>query len=310
MEWTGVHPLQNGQMKSNLLLLLTAVIWGFAFVAQRAAMEFIGPFTFNTARFTLGSLSLIPLLLINQKKKFGKEKFLPLSDKKLLYGGLAAGTVLFLGATFQQGGLVYTDAGKAGFITGFYIILVPILGLFVKQKTSLLTWIGATVAILGLYFLSVNETFDVNIGDILVLIGAFFWAIQILVIGFYSNKVDPFQLAFTQFVVCAGFSFIAALIAEKIILQNILNASLPILYAGIFSVGIAFTIQVVAQRDAHPANAAIIMSLEAVFAVLGGWMILNESIPIRGIIGCLLMLIGMILSQLYLLKRNKENFST
>ena len=292
-------------MKSNLLFLLTAVIWGFAFVAQRAGMEFLGPFTFNTARFALGSLSLIPLLLINQRRKFEKEKFLPLNDKKLLYGGLAAGTVLFLGANFQQGGLVYTDAGKAGFITGFYVILVPILGLFIKQKTSLLTWLGAVVAVVGLFFLSVNEALDINIGDILVLIGAFFWAIQILVIGYYSTKVDPFQLAFSQFVVCAVLSFIAALITETIVLQNVLLTYLPILYAGLFSVGIAFTIQVVAQREAHPANAAIIMSLEALFAVIGGWMILNESIPVRGLIGCLLMLIGMILSQLYLFNRKK-----
>ena len=292
-------------MKSNLLLLLTAVIWGFAFVAQRAGMEYLGPFTFNTARFTLGSLSLIPLLLINQKRKFEKEKFLPLNDKNLLYGGLAAGTVLFLGATFQQGGLVYTDAGKAGFITGFYIILVPILGLFIKQKTSFFTWLGAIVAIVGLYFLGVNESFDINLGDVLVLVGAFFWAIQILVIGFYSKKSDPFKLAFSQFVVCAVLSFIAALISETIVLQNILLAYLPILYAGLFSVGIAFTIQVVAQRDAHPANAAIIMSLEAVFAVIGGWMILNESIPMRGLFGCVMMLIGMIISQLYLFRGKK-----
>jgi drug/metabolite transporter (DMT)-like permease len=268
-------------------------------------MEFLGPFTFNTARFTLGSLSLIPLLIINRNKKFKKEKFLPLNDKNLLFGGLAAGTMLFLGATFQQGGLVYTEAGKAGFITGFYVILVPILGLFIKQKTSLITWLGAIVATVGLYFLSLNETFDVNIGDVLVLIGAFFWAIQILVIAFYSTKVDAFQLAFIQFVVCAMLSFIASLFSETIIFQNSVNAILPILYAGIFSVGIAFTVQVVAQREAHPANAAIIMSLEAVFALIGGWIILNESIPIRGFIGCVLMLIGMILSQLYLFNRKK-----
>jgi drug/metabolite transporter (DMT)-like permease len=292
-------------MKSNLLLLLTAVIWGFAFVAQRAGMEYLGPFSFNTARFTIGGLSLIPLLLVNQKRKFEKEKFLPLTNKNFLYGGLAAGTVLFLGATFQQGGLVYTDAGKAGFITGFYVILVPILGLFIEQRTSLLAWLGALVAIVGLYFLSVNETFDINIGDVLVLIGSFFWAIQILVIGFYSKRIDPFQLAFSQFVVCALLSFAAALITETIVLQNVILAYLPILYAGLFSVGIAFTIQVVAQREAHPANAAIIMSLEAVFAVLGGWVILNESIPLRGLFGCVLMLIGMILSQLYLFNRKK-----
>jgi len=291
-------------MKSNLLLLLTAVIWGFAFVAQRAGMEYIGPFTFNTARFTLGSLSLVPLLLINKRRKFERVGFLPINNKNLLLGGLAAGTTLFLGATFQQSGLVYTEAGKAGFITGFYIILVPILGLFIGQKTSMLTWLGAVVAVIGLFFLGSNETLEVNLGDILVFIGAFFWAIQILVIGFYSIKTDAFQLAFLQFVVCAVLSTVTALIWENIIISNILLAYLPILYAGLFSVGIAFTIQVVAQRDAHPANAAIIMSLEAVFAVLGGWLILNESIPLRGFIGCFLMLVGMILSQLYLLKRN------
>lgn len=289
-------------MKSNLLLLITAVIWGFAFVAQRAGMEFLGPFTFNTARFTLGSISLIPLLLINQKRKSHKS-ILYFPDKKIfIQSGLIAGFVLFLGSTFQQLGLVYTDAGKAGFITGFYIILVPILGLLIKQKTSLYTWLGAIVAIIGLYFLSVNEKFEINIGDILVLIGAFFWAIQILVIGYYSTRVDSFQLAFSQFLVCSVLSLAASLLAEKIILQNILYSYLPVLYAGIFSVGIAFTIQVVAQREAHPANAAIIMSLEAVFAVIGGWLILNETIPVRGLIGCLLMMSGMIISQLYLFK--------
>jgi drug/metabolite transporter (DMT)-like permease len=292
-------------LKSNLLLLLTAVIWGFAFVAQRLGMEYIGPFTFNTARFTLGSLSLIPLLIINQKIKNDGVSFLPINDKKFLLGGLAAGTTLFLGATFQQSGLVYTEAGKAGFITGFYVILVPLLGLFIKQKTSWVTWLGAIVAIIGLYFLSINESLNINLGDILVLVGAFFWAIQILVIGFYSTKVDAFQLAFSQFVVCATLSAAAAFISETVIFSNILLAYLPILYAGLFSVGIAFTIQVVAQREAHPANAAIIMSLEAVFAVIGGWMILDEVISVRGLIGCWLMFIGMILSQLYLFQRKK-----
>lgn len=287
-------------MKSNLLLLLTAVIWGFAFVAQRAGMEFLGPFTFNAARFLLGSLSLVPLLIINRNRKFEQKRFLRLDNKTLLSGGFAAGIFLFLGATFQQSGLVYTSAGKGGFITGFYIILVPILGLFVKQRTSLFTWLGAIVAMVGLYFLSINENFEINIGDVLVFIAAFFWAGQILAIGFYSNKTDPIQLAFLQFLVCACLSLIASLISEDISLSSLYHALIPILYAGIFSAGIAFTLQVVAQREAHPANAAIIMSLEAVFAVIGGWLILNESIPLRGLIGCGLMLLGMILSQLYL----------
>ena len=297
-------------MKSNLLLLLTAIIWGFAFVAQRVGMEYIGPFTFNTVRFTIGSLSLIPLLVFIKKKKNESKPTIQLNNKVLLYGGLAAGISLFLGATFQQSGLVYTDAGKAGFITGFYVILVPILGLFIKQKTSSLTWLGAVVAVIGLYFLSISATLEINLGDILVLIGSFFWAIQILVIGFYSKKVDSLQLALLQFIVCSLFSLVAAILTETIIIENLLLAYIPILYAGIFSVGIAFTIQVIAQKKAHPANAAIIMSLEAVFAVLGGWLILNESIPPRGLLGCMLMLIGMILSQLYLFKIKSTTIST
>jgi drug/metabolite transporter (DMT)-like permease len=297
-------------LKSNILLFITAIIWGFAFVAQRAGMEYIGPFTFNAARFTLGSLSLIPLLYISRRKKLKRKIIFPENNNTLLLGGLSAGIVLFLGSSFQQTGLVYTSAGKSGFITGFYIILVPILGLFVKQKTSYITWIGAIIAVVGLFFLSIDEKLVINIGDVLVLIGAFFWAIQILVIGYFSNKIDPFQLAFSQFVFCAIFSFIAAFSTEAINILNILDAWLPILYAGFFSVGIAFTLQVVAQREANPANAAIIMSLEAVFAVIGGWLVLNETIPVRGLIGCALMLTGMIVSQLYLLTKNKPKILT
>jgi drug/metabolite transporter (DMT)-like permease len=293
-------------MKSNLLLLLTAVIWGFAFVAQRAGMEYLGPFTFNTARFLLGSLSLVPLLIINRNRSFEQKRFLRLDNKTLLAGGFAAGIFLFLGASFQQAGMVYTSAGKGGFITGFYIILVPILGLFIKQRNSLFTWLGAIVAMIGLYFLSINENFEINIGDVLVFVAAFFWAGQILVIGFYSNKTDSIQLAFLEFMVCAFLSLIAALITEDILILNLYHTLITILYAGIFSAGIAFTLQVVAQREAHPANAAIIMSLEAVFAVIGGWLILDESIPLRGLFGCFLMLVGMILSQLYLFRRKKE----
>jgi drug/metabolite transporter (DMT)-like permease len=291
-------------MKANLLLLITAIIWGFAFVAQRAGMEFLGPFTFNTARFTLGSLSLVPLLLINKKRKFSQSKIISVDNKTLLSGGLYAGIFLFLGASLQQTGMVYTTAGKGGFITGFYIILVPILGLFIKQKTSFLTWLGAIVAMAGLYFLSVTNDLEINIGDVLVFSAAFFWAGQILVIGFFSNKTDSIQLAFLQFLMCAILSFVSAVVSEDIILYNLYQAIIPILYAGIFSAGIAFTLQIIAQKEAHPANAAIIMSLESVFAVIGGWMILSETIPLRGFLGCGLMLTGMIISQSYLFKKN------
>ena len=283
------------------------MIWGFAFVAQRSGMEFLGPFTFNAVRFTLGGISLIPLLLINRKRKFNNKPFSPfLSNKILLKGGIIAGVILFFGASFQQGGMVYTTAGKAGFITGLYIILVPILGIMFKQKTSAAIWLGAVIAFVGLYLLSVNENLTMGLGDLLVLASAFFWGLHVLVIGRYSPKTDPIQLAFFQFMLCAFFSLIASIILETTVLQNILAASVPILYAGVVSVGIAYTLQVVAQQETHPSHAAIIMSLEAVFAVIGGWIILDESIPLRGLIGCGLMLTGMILSQVGIRFKRKK----
>jgi len=296
-------------MKSNILLLITAMLWGFAFVAQRSGMEYLGPFTFNAIRFALGGISLIPLLLFNQHRKFKNKKFLPLlTDKMLLKGGAVAGIIIFFGASLQQGGIVYTSAGKAGFITGLYIILVPILGLILKQKTSLRTWIGAFVAVLGLYLLSVRNDLSIGLGDLLVLASAFFWAAHVLWISRISRKTDPIQLAFFQFMICSILSFIIALVNEVSTLQNVFDAAIPILYAGVVSVGIAYTLQVVAQRDAHPSHAAIIMSLESVFAVIGGWIVLNESIAFRGLIGCSLMLAGMIISQINL-KIKLSNFN-
>ena len=283
------------------------MLWGFAFVAQRSGMEFVGPFTFNAVRFTLGGISLIPLLLLNKRRKFINEPHLPLSSNKiLLRGGIIAGIILFFGASLQQGGMVYTTAGKAGFITGLYIILVPILGIMFKQKTSSAIWLGALIASAGLYLLSVQENFSIGLGDLLVLASAFFWGLHVLVISRFSPKTDPIQLAFFQFMLCAFFSLIASLIIESTTLQNILDASVPILYAGVVSVGIAYTLQVVAQRDAHPSHAAIIMSLEAVFALIGGWIILDESIPLRGLIGCGLTLTGMIISQVGITFKEKK----
>ncbi len=274
------------------------MIWGFAFVAQRSGMEYLGPFTFNAIRFALGGFSLIPILLLNQKRQFENKKFLPIiSDKILLKGGIVAGIIIFFGASFQQGGIVYTSAGKAGFITGLYIILVPILGLMFKQKTSSGTWIGAFLAVVGLYLLSIKSDFSIGLGDLLVLASAFFWAMHVLWIGRISPKSDPIQLAFFQFMLCSVLSLIMAMVYEVSTLQNIIDAAIPILYAGFVSVGIAYTFQVVAQREAHPSHAAIIMSLESVFAVIGGWIVLNEGIALRGLIGCALMLGGMIISQ-------------
>jgi len=297
-------------LKSNILLFITAIIWGFAFVAQRAGMEFVGPYTFNAIRFALGGLSLLPLLILNKKRKFNFQNYSYLKNKYFIYGGIVAGIILFLGSTFQQIGIVYTTAGKAGFITGLYIIFVPLFGLFLKNKTSAGTWIGAIIAVLGLYFLSVTESFSIGLGDMLVLVSGFFWAAHVLLIGKISPKTDPIQLAFFQFIICSFLSLIAAVISETSTLKNIYDASIPILYAGVCSVGIAYTLQVVAQREAHPAHAAIIMSLEAVFALIGGWLILDEIIPLRGLLGCALMLTGMLVSQLYLLTKNKTKILT
>ncbi len=287
-------------VKSDALLLTTAIIWGFAFVAQRAGMDYVGPFTFNGIRFAIGSLSLLPLVLMSREQRTATNKILPNPGlKTILFGGAALGLALFSGASLQQIGLVYTTAGKAGFITGLYVIMVPVLGLFWKQQPKIGTWIGVILAAIGLYFLSVTEQFTIEMGDLLVLIGAIFWAAHVLIVGWLSPRINPIKLAFSQYVACSILSLITASVVELITLSSIFEAAIPILYAGLLSVGIAYTLQVIAQRDAHPAHAAILLSLEAVFAAVGGWLILGEIISPRGLVGCGLMLAGMLLSQLW-----------
>lgn len=287
-------------VKSDALLLTTAIIWGFAFVAQRVGMDYVGPFTFNGIRFAIGSLSLLPLVLMSREQRTATNKILPNPGlKTILFGGAALGLALFSGASLQQIGLVYTTAGKAGFITGLYVIMVPVLGLFWKQQPKIGTWIGAILAAIGLYFLSVTEQFTIEMGDLLVLIGAIFWAAHVLIVGWLSPRINPIKLAFSQYVACSILSLITASVVELITLSSIFEAAIPILYAGLLSVGIAYTLQVIAQRDAHPAHAAILLSLEAVFAAVGGWLILGEIISPRGLVGCGLMLAGMLLSQLW-----------
>lgn len=292
--------MKTSTLKSDFLLTITAAIWGFAFIAQRAGMEYVGPFTFNAIRFALGALVLFPFLFRRTHKT--NESTGNTAPRSIFVGAGLAGIILFLGSTFQQVGIVYTTAGKAGFITELYVILVPILGIFLGNRTNLQIWAGAFLAIVGLYFLSIHEDFSMTNGDLLVLVSAFFWASHILLIDRLTSRLDTFQLAFFQFFVCALLSLIGAVIAEEIVLANILKAAVPILYAGLMSVGIAYTLQVVAQKEAHPSHAAIIMSLESVFAALGGWWILNEVLNTREILGCFLMLTGMILSQIRLRK--------
>ena len=292
--------MQTRYLTSDLLFLTTATIWGFAFVAQRMGMDHVGPFTFNGIRFFLGAMVLLPFIYgRSRRQRGGKDpRPKPESHRLALFGSLA-GLAIFAGASLQQVGLVYTTAGKAGFITGLYVIIVPIMGLCWGQRTNAGTWFGALLATVGMYLLSVTEDVSISMGDLLELIGAVFWAGHIHLIGWVSPKTDALKLAVTQYVVCAAASLAVAAVFETITLSGIINAVAPILYGGLLSVGIAYTLQVVAQRHAHPAHAAILLSLESVFAALGGWLILDEVMSGRGMSGCCLMFSGMLVSQLY-----------
>ncbi len=287
-------------IRANLLLLLTAAIWGFAFVAQRAGMEYVGPFTFNGVRFLLGGLSLLPLLFF-----FSRNEPSPVKKSGVLFPGVLAGIVLFTAASLQQIGIVTTTAGKAAFITSLYIVLVPIISLFMGQTTSKGTWLGCVLSVVGLYFLCIKESSAIQFGDLLVLIGAFLWAVHILVIGYFSPRVDVLKLSFVQFMTCSALSLILAFITEEFVLSNLLAAAVPILYGGIGSVGIAYTLQAVGQKYARPAHAAIILSMEAVFAAIGGFLLLGEYLEIQEILGCFLMLSGMLVSQTQGLRTGK-----
>lgn len=301
--------MKEKEFKSELLLLLAAAIWGFAFVAQRVGAKYVGTYTFNGVRFALGSLSLIPLILYFDKKSKGNVPLLEYKKPKsytLLAGG-CMGVVLFIASSLQQIGLSYTSAGKAGFITGLYIVIVPILGLFLKHRISKLTWMSVILAVVGLYFLSVTSSFTMAKGDVFEIIGAFFWAVHILLIDNFTKKADPIKLSFIQFAACSVLSLAVALITENITASGLINAAIPILYGGICSVGIAYTLQAVAQKNAKPSHAAIILSMESVFASIGGLLILHENLGARGYLGCALMLAGVLLSQVQSLKKVKTS---
>lgn len=288
--------MREKELQSNLLLLTAAVIWGFAFVAQRVGAKYLGSFAFNGVRFALGGISLIPLLLFSSRKPVEQDG--PgLNLKSALPAGLIAGVILFLAVSLQQIGLVETSAGKAAFITGLYLVIVPFLGIFLKHQLHISTWLGVALATTGLYFLSVTEHFTIAQGDLLELIGAFLWAVHILVIDHFIKKIDGLKLSFVQFLTCSVLSLITALIFEKISVDSLRLAIIPILYGGICSVGIAYTLQVIGQKYAHPSHAAIILSMESVFASIGGLIILNEILGFREYLGCALMLLGMLLSQ-------------
>ena len=297
-------------LRADWLLLLTAVIWGCAFVAQRSGMRYVGPFTFNGLRFMLGGCALIPLI-IYRNHRYGTQSgtgpafFSPGFIKK----GLLIGIVLFCGASLQQIGMTSTTAGKGGFITGLYVILVPVIGLFLGHRPGWSSWAGTILATSGMYLLSVTDTLTIERGDLWVLASAFFWASHVLILGWLSPKMDAIKLACTQFFVCGVLSLTTAALTEPLSFSGVSDGILPILYGGLMSVGIAYTLQVVAQKDAPPAHASIILSLETVFAAISGWILLNETLSLRAVTGCVLMLAGMLLVQLWPAPAPKEVLS-
>ena len=281
-------------MKADILLFLTATIWGFAFVAQRVGMAHMGPFTFNGIRFSLGALSLLPLLLIRQRRAATPNK---LPFRTILVPGLITGLTLFGGASLQQVGLVGTSAGKAGFITGLYVILVPLLGLLWGRKAHPAHFGGAVLAVGGLYFLSVQEGLTISVYDLIVLAGAFLWAVHVHLISRYSDSVGPLRLSVFQFAVCGLLSGLVAIFFETVTPGNLQDGIWTILYGSFLSVGLAYTLQVVAQRTAEPTHAVVILSLEGAFAALGGWLILGERLSLGDLLGSGLILAGMLISQ-------------
>ena len=294
--------MKQDLIKADGLLLLAAVIWGFAFVAQRLGMDHMGPFTFNGVRFLLGSVSILPLLVSRHwgQKSVPYVKAASPSSLETIRWGVVVGVFLYGGASLQQVGLVYTTAGKAGFITGLYVVFVPLLGLFWGVRPDPGTWVGAALAAAGLYLLSVTESFTISPGDLLVLTGALFWACHVLLIGWLTRRHKALLISLVQFLTCAILSLITAIMTESITLESIKKTSIPLFYGGFISVGIAYTLQVVAQRHAPPAHAAILLSLESFFAAVGGWLILGETLSFRAMTGCALMMAAMLAAQLQL----------
>ena len=291
-------------VRNSLLLLLTATIWGVAFVAQSVSMDYIGGFTFNAVRNLIGALTLLPVIWGVGKANSGKVQNsrprTPADRKTLLTGGICCGVLLCLASNFQQFGIKYTSVGKAGFITACYIIIVPVIGIFLKKKCSPFIWIAVILSLCGLYLLCLTpgEGFAIGRGELLVLICAVLFSMHILVIDHFSPLVDGVTMSCIQFLVCGILSGTPDLLFESPDLSGIFAAKIPILYAGIMSCGVAYTLQIVGQKNMNPTVASLILSLESCISVIAGWLILGQSLSGREILGCVLMFGAIILAQL------------
>ena len=284
------------QIKSSLILLLTATIWGVAFVAQSVGMEYIGPFTFNAIRCVLGGLVLIPVILVLKKKKETGAENQEKEDKKTLWaGGIACGVILCIASNLQQFGIMEASVGKSGFFTALYIVMIPVIGIFIGKRPGIKLWFCVALAVVGMYLLCMKDgSFTIERADIMLLLCALAFSFHILVVDYFSPKVDGVKMSCIQFFVCA----VGMLFTEVPDISNIQAAWLPLLYAGLLSCGVGYTLQIVGQKGINPVIASLIMSLESVISALAGWVILGQVLSPKEILGCVLMFVAIIITQI------------
>ena len=292
-----------------MLLLLTAAIWGVAFVAQSVGMDYVGPFTFNTVRSLIGGIVLIPCIVLLKRINAGSKDTAGAAEhasgnpagqrKVLLTGGVACGVLLCIASNLQQFGIVYTSVGKSGFITAMYIVLVPVIGIFLKKKAGVKIWCSVAIAVCGLYLLCMTDNgFSIQKGDLLLLLGAVAFSFHILTIDYFSPKVDGVKMSCIQFFTCGILSMVCMFLFEQPQIGAILQAWMPIVYAGVLSCGVAYTLQIVGQKGMNPTVASLILSTESVISVIAGWLILHQKLSGRELLGCVLMFAAIILVQL------------
>lgn len=302
--------MKYNQMRQVVFPILAAFIWGTAFVAQDLCADSIGTFAFNATRYFIAVLALLVVILISDKLKKNKPTLTAqekkAGSKQLWLGGLCCGAALAIASNFQQAGLVAgTDAGKAGFITALYVVLVPVFGLFFKRKVSLPTWIAVVLSVVALYLLCIKGDFSLAPGDLLVLVCAVCFAVHILVIDHFTAYCDGVKLSCLQFLFAGIISTICMFIFEDVDFAAILSCALPLLYVGIFSCGVGYTLQILAQKDSNPTVVTILLSLESVFAVIAGAIILKQQMTVREYIGCAIMFAAVILAQVQFPTRQK-----
>ena len=294
----------RNQFKGSLCLLIATFIWGTTFIAQSVGMDYIGPFTFQAVRCALAVAGLLPVIFLFDKQS-GKSFCQEWKDRLLWKAGIACGIPLFLAGNLQQIGIIYTTAGKAAFLTAMYIVMVPVLGIFLKRKVSFMVPISVAIAVVGLYLLSFANVSRINLGDIALLGSTLLYAVQILSADRFVADVDPLRLNCLQVGVCAVGSAIVTVFTETVVISDLLNCWFPLCYAGLFSMGMAHSMQIIGQKHVEPAAASLIMSMESVFAVLSGWLLLHEVLPFQEILGCILVFIAVILSQIPVARKKK-----